>query len=223
MYYIVQWQKWNWGAFEPGQELLFTNSFAGERLDTSRTSFAHVHAGTCQSGHFILIGDRVFQWVFEKNVFLRENCERKLLFLRISNIQSKAIFAEGSDMLIIMLKLKWKMMMTNSMIQLQRWQIQWQWYVLFNVVTWSTPGGAAVLLVYQQRDHDAAPAIIAIIIGGFYLREISSIKVCTPAEEEAIALKACGNKYKYCKKIVCRCPKQRENDTNRSVSLKSNP
>ena len=75
-------------------------------------------------------------------------------------------------------------------------------------MTWSTPGGAAVLLVYQQRDHDAAPAIIAIIIGGFYLREISSIKVCTPAEEEAIALKACGNKYKYCMKIVCRCPKQ---------------
>ena len=45
-------------------------------------------------------------------------------------------------------------------------------------------------------------------ISGFYLREISSIKVCTPAEEEAIALKACGNQYKYCKKIVCRCPKQ---------------
>ena len=116
MLYIVQRQKWNWGAFEPGQELLFANSFAGERLDTSRTSFAHVHAGTCQSGHFILIGDRVFQWVFEKNVFLRENCERKLLFLRISNIQSKAIFAEGSDMLIIMLKLKWW------------WQIQWYNY-----------------------------------------------------------------------------------------------
>ena len=31
-----------------------------------------------------------------------------------------------------------------------------------------------------------------------------------PPEEEAFASKACGNKYKYCKKIVCRCPKQQK-------------
>ena len=31
-----------------------------------------------------------------------------------------------------------------------------------------------------------------------------------PPEEEAVASKACGNKYKYCKKIVCRCPKQQK-------------
>ena len=37
-----------------------------------------------------------------------------------------------------------------------------------------------------------------------------SIEVCIPPEEEAIASKACGNKYKYCKKIVCRCPKQQK-------------
>ena len=40
--------------------------------------------------------------------------------------------------------------------------------------------------------------------------QFSSIKVCIPPEEEAIASKACGNKYKYCKKIVYRCPKQQK-------------
>ena len=74
-------------------------------------------------------------------------------------------------------QIKWQWQRWQIKWQLQRWQIQWQRYVLFNVVTWSTPGGATVLLVYQERDHDAAPAIMA--SRGFYLREISSINKWT--------------------------------------------
>ena len=38
----------------------------------------------------------------------------------------------------------------------------------------------------------------------------SVCKVCIPPEEEAIASKACGNKYKYCKKIVCNVQSNRK-------------
>lgn len=35
-------------------------------------------------------------------------------------------------------------------------------------------------------------------------------QVCIPPEQETIASKASGNKYKHCKKMVCRCPKQQK-------------